>query len=66
MRKPLPVLASLLPAWRKAGAPAVWLNWGVRPDHLNLPPTVQFTGKRSADGVGLPRPRPVPMGWNAA
>jgi nicotinamidase-related amidase len=51
-RKPIPVLAWLLPAWRQAGARVVWLNWGVRPDRLNLSPTVQFKGKRSADGVG--------------
>jgi ureidoacrylate peracid hydrolase len=58
MRKPIPMLAQLLPAWRAAGAPVVWLNWGVRPDRLNLPPTVQFKGKRSAAGVGYAEASP--------
>ena len=38
----------------------IWLNWGVRPDRLNLSPTIHFKGKRgphsaaygTADGVG--------------
>ena len=52
MRKPIPVLQSLLPAWRLAGAPVIWLNWGIRADRLNLPASVLFKGKRSADAVG--------------
>ncbi|UUX96141.1 cysteine hydrolase family protein [Aquabacterium sp. J223] len=51
-RRPIPVLSALLPAWRRAGGQVVWLNWGVRADRLNLSPTVQFKGKRSAEGVG--------------
>ena len=52
MRRPIAAIAALLPVWRATGAPVVWLNWGVRPDRLNLSPTVQFKGKRSAQGVG--------------
>ena len=52
MRKPIATIAALLPAWRAVGGAVVWLNWGVRPDRLNLSPTIQFKGKRSADGVG--------------
>lgn len=52
MRKPIKTIAQLLPAWRAAGGTVVWLNWGVRPDRLNLSPTIQFKGKRTADGVG--------------
>jgi nicotinamidase-related amidase len=52
MRKPIPVIAKLLPAWRKAGGAVVWLNWGVRPDRLNLSPTIQFKAKKHRDGVG--------------
>ena len=52
MRRPIEAIAALLPVWRATGAPVVWLNWGVRPDRLNLSPTVQFKGKRSAQGVG--------------
>ena len=52
MRRPIEMIARLLPAWREAGARVVWLNWGVRPDRLNLSPLVQFKGKRTAAGVG--------------
>jgi ureidoacrylate peracid hydrolase len=51
-RKPVAILNRLLPAWRSTGSPVIWLNWGVRPDRLNLSPTIQFKGKRSAEGVG--------------
>lgn len=50
MRRPLPVLQRLLPAWRAAGAPVLWLNWGIRADRANLPPTVLFKGKVPRDG----------------
>ncbi len=72
MRRPIRVLRRLLPAWRSAGARVVWLNWGVRADRANLPPLVQFTGKRSAQGVGYAEVSPddqgralVPGEWGA-
>lgn len=72
MRKPIPSIAKLLDAWRPAGGAVIWLNWGVRPDRLNLSPTVQFKGKRTADGVGYAERSPqdrglavVPGEWGA-
>ncbi len=62
MRKPIATIAGLLPAWRAAGGAVVWLNWGVRPDRLNLSPTVQFKGKRSVDGVGYAEASPDDRG----
>jgi ureidoacrylate peracid hydrolase len=62
MRRPIPVLQRLLPAWRAAGAPVVWLNWGVRPDVANLPPTVRFKGRRHAGGVGYADRSPMDRG----
>jgi nicotinamidase-related amidase len=62
MRKPIPVLRRLLPAWRAAGAPVIWLNWGIRADRLNLPATVQFKGKRSASAVGYAERSPIDRG----
>ena len=62
MCKPIPAIARLLPAWRAAGGAVVWLNWGVRPDRLNLSPTVQFKGKRFADGVGYAERSPIDHG----
>jgi nicotinamidase-related amidase len=52
-RKPIPVIARLLPAWRAAGGGVVWLNWGIRADCLNLSPTILFKGKRSPNGIGV-------------
>lgn len=62
MRKPIPVLQALLPAWRTAGAPVVWLNWGIRADRLNLPASILFKGKRSADAVGYAERSPDDRG----
>ncbi len=72
-RKPIPVIARLLGPWRAAGGAVVWLNWGVRADRLNLSPTIQFKGKRSAAGVGYAERSPIDRGrsvvpgdWGAA
>ncbi len=62
MRKPIPAIAGLLPTWRAAGGAVLWLNWGVRPDRLNLSPTIQFKGKRAADGVGYAERSPQDRG----
>ncbi len=61
-RKPIPVLQRVLPVWRASGRPVIWLNWGVRPDRLNLPPVVQFTGKRRPDAVGYAEASPIDRG----
>lgn len=61
-RRPIPTLQQLLPAWRQTGAKVLWLNWGIRQDLLNLPATVHFKGKRTADGVGYGEPSPVDHG----
>ena len=72
MRKPIATIARLLAGWRPAGGAVIWLNWGVRPDRLNLSPTVQFKGKRAAGGVGYAERSPqdhglsvVPGEWGA-
>ena len=75
-RKPIPVLAELLPAWRHAGGRVVWLNWGVRADTANLAPVVQFKAMRpdaeGRPGVGYAQASPldhgpsvVPGSWGA-
>lgn len=75
-RKPIPVLAELLPAWRHAGGRVVWLNWGVRADTANLAPVVQFKAMRpdaeGRHGVGYGQASPldhgpsvVPGSWGA-
>ena len=73
MRRPIPVIRALLPAWRTAGAPVVWLNWGIRAYRANLPPTVLFKGKRTAQATGYGERSPEDRGralvagdWGAA
>ena len=62
MQKPIGAISRLLAAWRPAGGAVVWLNWGVRPDRLNLSPTIQFKGKRAVDGVGYAERSPQDRG----
>jgi nicotinamidase-related amidase len=57
-RKPIKPLAKLLPAMRKAGMPVIWVNWGNRPDLLNLSPSLLHVYKPSGKGVGLGDPLP--------
>ncbi len=40
-------------ALRERGAPVIWLNWGVRPDRLNLSPGTQHPFNPRGDGPGL-------------
>ncbi len=62
MQRPIGAISRLLAAWRPAGGAVVWLNWGVRPDRLNLSPTIQFKGKRAADGTGYAERSPNDRG----
>ncbi|GAB3625912.1 cysteine hydrolase [Pandoraea terrae] len=57
-RRPIKPLQRLLPALREAGVPVVWVNWGNRPDLLNMPPNQLHLYKPSGDGVGLGDPLP--------
>ncbi len=53
LRAPIAPLAGLLPALRQAGVPVVWVNWGNRPDRLNLSPSLLHVYKPTGEGVGL-------------
>jgi nicotinamidase-related amidase len=57
-RRPIALLRRLLPALRAAAVPIVWLNWGNRPDRLNLPPSLIHVYKPTGEGVGLGDPLP--------
>ena len=57
-RKPIKPLVKLLPALRKAGMPVIWVNWGNRPDLLNLSPSLLHVYKPTGKGVGLGDPLP--------
>jgi biuret amidohydrolase len=52
-RTPIAPLQSLLPALRSRDVPVIWVNWGNRPDRLNLSPALLHVYKPSGDGVGL-------------
>lgn len=57
-RAPIAPLAALLPALRAAGVPVIWLNWGTRPDRLNLSPALLHVYNGSGDAAGLGDPLP--------
>ena len=57
-RRPIEPLRRLLPALRAAGVPVVWLNWGNRPDRLNLSPALLHVYNPTGTGVGLGDPLP--------
>jgi nicotinamidase-related amidase len=52
-RAPIAPLAALLPVLRQAGLPILWLNWGTRPDRLNLSPALLHVYNGSGNGAGL-------------
>ena len=52
-RTPIAPLQRLLPELRGHDVPVIWLNWGNRPDRLNLSPALLHVYKPSGEGVGL-------------
>ena len=52
-RAPIAPLQALLPALRAQGVPVIWLNWGVRPDLLNIPPSLLHAHTHDGTGAGL-------------
>jgi biuret amidohydrolase len=57
-RAPIAPLVRLLPLLRAANVPVVWVNWGNRPDLLNMPPNQIHLYKPHGHGVGLGDPLP--------
>jgi nicotinamidase-related amidase len=57
-RRPIAPLSQLLPLLRQAGIPVIWLNWGNRPDRLNLSPALHHVYNPAGEGVGLGDPLP--------
>jgi nicotinamidase-related amidase len=52
-RRPISPLRRLLPQLRGSDVPVIWLNWGNRPDRLNLSPALLHVYNPSGVGVGL-------------
>ena len=57
-REPIAPLKSLLPVLRTAAVPIVWLNWGNRPDLLNIGAGLRHVYNPTGEGVGLGDPLP--------
>lgn len=52
-REAVAALSELLPDVRAAGMPVVWVNWGVRPDQVNLPANVVHVYDPDGSGGGM-------------
>lgn len=52
-QQPVQPLLGLLPVLRRQGVPVVWLNWGNRPDRLNLSPALLHVYNPDGQSVGL-------------
>jgi nicotinamidase-related amidase len=52
-RKPIEPLNRLLPKLRASSVPIIWLNWGNRPDKLNLSPSLLHVYNSNGISTGL-------------
>jgi ureidoacrylate peracid hydrolase len=52
-QQPIKPLQTTLPLLRDAGVPIIWLNWGNRPDRLNLSPSTLHVYNGDGRSVGL-------------
>ncbi len=57
-RRPIAPLRALVPHLRARGVPIVWLNWGNRPDRLNLSPSLLHVYNPDGASLGLGDPLP--------
>jgi ureidoacrylate peracid hydrolase len=58
VRAPIDPLRALLPSLRRAALPVIWLNWGSRPDRMNLSPGLMHVYNGDGSGAGLGDPLP--------
>ncbi|WP_449420854.1 cysteine hydrolase family protein [Phormidium nigroviride] len=57
-RRPINPLKILLPTLRSQSIPIIWLNWGNRPDLLNISAGLHHVYKPTGEGIGLGDPLP--------
>ncbi|MFE4105730.1 cysteine hydrolase family protein [Almyronema epifaneia] len=57
-RQPIAPLQTLLPQLRQIQVPILWLNWGNRPDLLNISAGLRHVYNPTGTGVGLGDPLP--------
>jgi nicotinamidase-related amidase len=58
-RTPIEPLQKLLPILRQVNIPVIWLNWGNRPDLMNISANVLHVYNPTGEGVGLGDPLPA-------
>jgi nicotinamidase-related amidase len=58
-RRAIEPLQRLLPALRASDVPVIWVNWGNRPDLMNMPPNQIHLYKNGGEGIGLGDPLPA-------
>lgn len=56
--QPIQPLQRLLPQLRQVDVPVIWLNWGNRPDLLNISAGLRHVYNPTGEGVGLGNPLP--------
>ncbi|MBV9384849.1 MAG: cysteine hydrolase [Chroococcidiopsidaceae cyanobacterium CP_BM_ER_R8_30] len=56
---PIDPLKTLLPALRTADVPVIWVNWGNRPDLMNISAGLLHVYNPTGKGVGLGAPLPA-------
>lgn len=57
-RRPIAPLQALLPPLRTAKVPVIWVNWGNRPDLLNISAAARYVYNPTGTGIGLGDPLP--------
>ena len=57
-RNAIEPLQTLLPALRAANVPVIWVNWGNRPDLLNISAGLRHVYNPTGQGIGLGDPLP--------
>ncbi|HEY9743374.1 MAG TPA: cysteine hydrolase family protein [Coleofasciculaceae cyanobacterium] len=58
-REPIEPLETLLPQLRSVNIPVIWVNWGNRPDLLNISASLLHVYNPTGEGVGLGDPLPT-------
>jgi ureidoacrylate peracid hydrolase len=52
-RKPIDPIKRVAESLRAESVPVIWVNWGTRPDRLNLSPGTLYTFDRAGSGKGI-------------
>ena len=65
-RKPISAIKRVAEALRAESVPIIWLNWGTRPDRLNLSPGTLYTFHHAGSGTGIGDPVNLTTKSNAA